>query len=208
MPMRRCPSARGRLTWVVVREVLADMRSWLTPRRLLSLTLVAGAVGFGVVEGVEAWWYKVELARADRELAAGRYGPALGRLERLSTRWTGRAEVEYPRGVCEAALGHVDAALAAWERVPRDSSLGAARSWTAPAGAGSWPARHRRGKRRVGGGRPERPRSGGGEPGRSDRPLHRSPACNPAAESSGAGRPRTTRPGCCGCIGSLTRNRL
>ncbi len=127
----RCPFARGRLTWVVVREVLADMRSWLTPRRLLSLTLVAGAVGFGVVEGVEAWWYKVELARADRELAAGRYGQALGRLERLSTRWTGRAEVEYPRGVCEAALGHVDAALAAWERVPRDSSLGAARSWTA-----------------------------------------------------------------------------
>ena len=157
------------------------MRSWLTPRRLLSLTLVAGAVGFGVVEGVEAWWYKVELARADRELAAGRYGQALGRLERLSTRWTGRAEVEYPRGVCEAALGHVDAALAAWERVPRDSSLGGrAILDRARLAAGSWPARHCRGKRRVGAGRPERPRSGGGEPGRSDRPLHRSPACNPA----------------------------
>jgi enediyne biosynthesis protein E4 len=99
------------------------MPSWLTPRRLLSLTLLAAAVGFGAVEGVEAWCYRVELARADRELAAGRYEPALRRLERLSAQWPGRAEVEYPRGVCEAALGHVDAALTAWERVPRDSPL-------------------------------------------------------------------------------------
>ena len=81
-------------------------------------------MGFGASVGVEAWWYRVELARADREMASGRYGPALGRLERLSARWPGRAEVEYPRGVCEAALGHVDAALTAWERVPRASPLG------------------------------------------------------------------------------------
>ena len=47
----------------------------------------------------------MELARADRELASGRYAPALARLERLSARWPGRAEVEYPLGVCEAALG-------------------------------------------------------------------------------------------------------
>ena len=54
-------------------------------------------------------------------MALGRYAPALARLEPLSARWPGRAEVEYRLGICEAALGHVDAALAAWGRVPRDS---------------------------------------------------------------------------------------
>ena len=54
-------------------------------------------------------------------MAVGRYRPALARLESLSARWPGRAQVEYRLGVCEAALGHVDAALTAWERVPRQS---------------------------------------------------------------------------------------
>ena len=86
--------------------------------------MVVAAFGVGAVKGVEAWWYRAELARADRELASGRYALALERLERLSARWPGRAEIEYPLGACEAALGHVDAALTAWERVPRDSPLG------------------------------------------------------------------------------------
>jgi enediyne biosynthesis protein E4 len=114
----------GRLSWVVVREFLARLWSRSTRRRLLSLTVLTAGLGYGAAAGVEAWWYRVELARADREVASGRYGPALGRLERLSARWPRRAEVEYPRGVCAAALGHVEAALTAWERVPRDSPLG------------------------------------------------------------------------------------
>jgi enediyne biosynthesis protein E4 len=108
-----------------MRYVLAGTPSWLTPWRLLSLTLLAAAMGFGAVEGIEAWCYRVELSLADHELAAGRYEPALRRLERLSAHWPGRADVEYPRGICHRALEHVDAALAAWERVPRDSPLGA-----------------------------------------------------------------------------------
>jgi tetratricopeptide (TPR) repeat protein len=100
------------------------MPSWLTPRRLLTLALLVAGLGLGAVKGVEAWWYRVELARADRDLASARYGPALARLERLSKKWPGRAEVEYPRGVCEAAIGHLDAALSSWDRVPRDSPWG------------------------------------------------------------------------------------
>ena len=42
----------------------------------------------------------------------------------LATRWPGQAEVEYWLGACEAALGHVDAALEAWGRVPRGSEFG------------------------------------------------------------------------------------
>ncbi len=99
------------------------MPSWLTPRRLLALALVVAGFGVGAVKGVEAWSYRAELTRADRELASGRYAAARGRLERLAGRWPGRAEIEYPLGVCEAALGDIDAALNAWGRVPRDSVL-------------------------------------------------------------------------------------
>jgi len=100
------------------------MPSSFTPRRLLALALVVAGFGVGAVKGVEAWWYRAELARADRERASGRYAQALLRLERLSARWPNRAEVAYPLGACEAALEHIDAALTAWERVPRNSPLG------------------------------------------------------------------------------------
>ena len=107
-----------------MRDSLARLWLKLTRGRLLALSLLAAALAAAAVVGVDAWWYRAELARADHEVASGRYEPALARLERLSARWPGRAEVEYPRGVCEAALGHVDAALNAWARVPRDSALG------------------------------------------------------------------------------------
>jgi hypothetical protein len=90
---------------------------------LVVLALLATAIAFGSVLGVDAWWYRTELVRASGEMARGRYAAALPRLERLSARWPGRAQVEYPLGVCGAALGRVETALTAWGRVPAAAPL-------------------------------------------------------------------------------------
>src|SRR5262249_4380264 len=58
------------------------------------------------------------LAWARRQIAEGRYATARSRLARLSAWWPRRGEVEYLLGVCEAALGRPEDALAAWGRVP------------------------------------------------------------------------------------------
>jgi enediyne biosynthesis protein E4 len=99
----------------------AGLRTWLTPRRLLAMALLAPTLGWGLVWGVETRWYRGELERAQADVNADRTGQARQRLARLAARWPGRGEVEYPLGVCEAALGHIDAALDAWARVPADS---------------------------------------------------------------------------------------
>jgi tetratricopeptide (TPR) repeat protein len=93
----------------------------LTFARVLALAASTAALIWVTVWGVETWWYQAELGRAGREMASGRYAPARARLSRLSARRPGRAEVEYPLGACEAALGHVGAALDAWRRVPGDA---------------------------------------------------------------------------------------
>ena len=62
--------------------------------------------------------HRSALEQVDRELAAGRYGAARQRLIGLSTRWMGPEEVDYRLGVCEGHLGHDEAALAAWGRLP------------------------------------------------------------------------------------------
>ena len=51
-------------------------------------------------------------------MAAGRYGEARQRLTGLSTRWIGPDEVDYRLGICEESLGHDEAAVEAWARVP------------------------------------------------------------------------------------------
>jgi thioredoxin-like negative regulator of GroEL len=107
-----------------VTNLLAYLRSWLTIRHLASLYLGGALLGWGAVKGVEAWWYRAELSRAERALASRQYDEARQRLERLSARWPGRAEVNYPLGCCEAALGRIEAALVAWGRVPHDSAMG------------------------------------------------------------------------------------
>ena len=94
---------------------------WTTRRNLVALVVGATALGWLAWKGVELWQYDRALSQAERELAAGRFEPARARLARLSARWPGRDEVEYPLGTCEAALGHVEPALAAWARVPRTS---------------------------------------------------------------------------------------
>jgi enediyne biosynthesis protein E4 len=104
-----------------MRDFVFGLLSRLTPRRLLVLPLVVAALLVGAVKAAQAWWCRAGLARARRDMALGQYSPALARLQSLSARWPRRAEVEYRLRVREAALGHVDAALTAWERVPRDS---------------------------------------------------------------------------------------
>jgi tetratricopeptide (TPR) repeat protein len=92
---------------------------------VLSLAVVAAAIGIVGFKGREAWSYRAELTRAERELASGQYASACARLEKLAAHWPGRANVEYSLGTCQAALGRIDAALSAWARVPRDSPLAA-----------------------------------------------------------------------------------
>ena len=65
--------------------------------------------------------HRSALDQVDREIAAGRYGAARQRLIGLSTRWMGPDEVDYRLGLCEGYLGHDEAALAAWGRLPARS---------------------------------------------------------------------------------------
>ena len=55
-------------------------------------------------------------------LAAHRVGKAKARLTGWPS-WPGRGEVVYWLGACERAVGHTDAALAAWGRVPETASV-------------------------------------------------------------------------------------
>jgi tetratricopeptide (TPR) repeat protein len=68
-----------------------------------------------------AWWLRTSLSAARREIASGHYGVARGRLARLSAWNPGLGEVEFPLGLCEQAEGNLDAAVAAWARVPERS---------------------------------------------------------------------------------------
>jgi hypothetical protein len=88
---------------------------------VIGLGLVAAA--WLAIGAVAAWQFRMELRAATRDLAARRVGKAKARLDRLAKRWPGRAEVAYWLGACERAVGHTDAALAAWGRVPDTASV-------------------------------------------------------------------------------------
>jgi enediyne biosynthesis protein E4 len=88
--------------------------------------IVLGLVVAAVIVLVVGWtWagrrHRSALAMADREMAEGRYGAARRRLAGLSTRWLGPEEVDYRLGLCEGSLGHDEAALEAWNRLPARS---------------------------------------------------------------------------------------
>ncbi|WP_422927952.1 FG-GAP-like repeat-containing protein [Singulisphaera sp. PoT] len=104
-------------------DVLDRKKFRWTARRVVAASAVFAALGWGLARGVEAWCYDAELSQAEREMAQGYHEPAQARLAKLSARWPGRDEVEFPLGVCEARLGHVEPALAAWKRVPRESVM-------------------------------------------------------------------------------------
>jgi tetratricopeptide (TPR) repeat protein len=77
---------------------------------------------------VGRWQVHEGLGWAARQMDARHFAAARDRLAWLATWWPHRADVAYFLGACEAELGHPDAALAAWSRVPSGSSLAAARS--------------------------------------------------------------------------------
>ncbi|QDV37651.1 FG-GAP-like repeat-containing protein [Tautonia plasticadhaerens] len=90
-------------------------------RRLLVLMSVGVGLAMGAwlgVRAVEARRFREDLARARAEFGAQRFATARKRLVRLAERRPGDGEVELLRGECERRLGHPDAALAAWGRVP------------------------------------------------------------------------------------------
>jgi tetratricopeptide (TPR) repeat protein len=68
-------------------------------------------------------WYHASLGEARRALAEERFALARQPLARLAAWWPGRGEIELPLGVCEQAAGRIDAAVAAWSRIPTASPL-------------------------------------------------------------------------------------
>ena len=157
-------------------RTLARLSPRITPIRLAALAVAAGAVAWASYLGYESWRYEAEF---ERRLARGRRrvvragarppGPALG------ARRPGRDEVEYTLGGCEAMLGHVDAALGAWSRVPDDLAVRRPRGARPAPGSRSNTAGSPRAEasleRVVGRAGPSRRR--GGEAGRPARPLPR-----------------------------------
>ena len=89
-------------------------------RRLVMMSVGVGlalAAWLGV-RAVEARRFREDLARAREEFGARRFAAARVRLARLAERRPGDGEVELLLGDCERMLGHPDAALAAWGRIP------------------------------------------------------------------------------------------
>jgi tetratricopeptide (TPR) repeat protein len=100
---------------------------------LFGVVVAAGVVVVGMVWLMGGRRHRSALDEADREIAAGRYGAARQRLLGLSTRWMGPDEVDYRLGLCEGHLGHDDAALAAWGRLPARSPFAEAAALNAAA---------------------------------------------------------------------------
>jgi tetratricopeptide (TPR) repeat protein len=67
---------------------------------------------------VENRRFRADLALAREEIGAQRFASARARLVRLAERRPGDGEVALLLGNCERMLGHPDAALAAWGRIP------------------------------------------------------------------------------------------
>jgi len=94
-----------------------------TAFRAMMIGVILASAGWGLTWAIGRWRSSAELDRALAEMAAGRPEPARARLARLTERWPGRDEVEYRLAICESILGHADAAIDAWGRVPADSTL-------------------------------------------------------------------------------------
>ena len=93
--------------------------------RLAIALVLAGPLGWGAWSTWSLWSDHRQAAEALRQarvdVAVGRWDAARDRLADLSARDPGRGDVEFLLGMCEASAGRVDAALAAWGRVPRQS---------------------------------------------------------------------------------------
>jgi enediyne biosynthesis protein E4 len=63
-----------------------------------------------------------ELRLARGEFGARRFGVAGARLARLAQEWPDHGEIQYLLGACQKIQGHLDAAMTAWQRVPKDAN--------------------------------------------------------------------------------------
>jgi tetratricopeptide (TPR) repeat protein len=88
----------------------------------LLVAVLGGWIGWLLIG---RWQVRDGLRWATRRMDAKQYALARERLAWLDRWWPGRADVAYFLGACEAELGHTDAALTAWRRVPSDTPLGA-----------------------------------------------------------------------------------
>ena len=70
---------------------------------------------------VDSWRYRTSLEQAKAWITSGSPAEARGLLAESAARWPREGEVKFLLGACEQALGHPDAALAAWSRVPKNS---------------------------------------------------------------------------------------
>jgi enediyne biosynthesis protein E4 len=88
---------------------------------LLVIALVLVALACGAAWAWEARRLRSMLEQAKRDVAEGRLGRTRSELTALAARWSANGEVAYQLGLCEAARGRTEAALAAWEQVPAGS---------------------------------------------------------------------------------------
>jgi tetratricopeptide (TPR) repeat protein len=96
-------------------------RRWRTG--LLAAFVGLSAFGWFAWSVIRERQVSAELVLANGEIAKGRYAQARRRLGPLAASVPGRGEVEYLLGLCEAARGRMDAAQAAWARVPATSAF-------------------------------------------------------------------------------------
>src|SRR5262245_32501212 len=89
------------------------------------LAIAVVVTGLGLAAAIGSWRLRVNLAEAKRAVALRRHEEARRHLAWIAGVWPGWDEVEYQLGLCERALGHRDAALAAWARVPPGSRYAA-----------------------------------------------------------------------------------
>ncbi len=82
-------------------------RIWFGLAALLALPIAFCAYG----------WYRSELRSVEFELKLGQHHSARARLSRLAMLGLTGTELDYWRGVCEEAEGHVEEALATWGRI-------------------------------------------------------------------------------------------
>jgi len=96
----------------------------LVPLIGMAAALALAGIGWGATRVVAAARFRAGLERTRAKVAAGRFDAARRWLVALPPNRAADPEAAYWLGVCEHAAGHLDAALAAWSRVPPGSPRG------------------------------------------------------------------------------------
>ena len=84
-------------------------------------SLAAAVVVWATASWVQSSRFRSELGRLEAAVERGRYESAGDRLRTLAAGRPGHPRLHYLLGLCERASGDVEAALAAWSKVPADA---------------------------------------------------------------------------------------